>query len=332
MKPIALDAMGGDYAPRETVAGAVMAAKEGVPVVLVGQKAALEAELAKHSATLPVVDTPDFIRMEDHATDVRKRKEASINVCMKLLKAGEAGAVVAMGHTGATLASALFTLGRIKGVERPTLLVEMPSEKGRVFLADGGANADCRPSFLVQFAVMATAYARANGVAEPTVGLLNIGEEDEKGDQLRLETFPLLKATPDIRFVGNVEGRDVFKGTSDVVVTDGFTGNVVLKLSEGEARTILKWVREALTSSFLAKLGALLVRGPLQGLRARMDPAEYGAMPLLGVEGAVFIGHGSADARAVRSALRKAKSAAEAGLVERVRSGIAELTAGSPSS
>ena len=330
MKAIALDAMGGDFAPKETVAGAVLAAQAGVPVLLVGQKETIEAELKKHTTTLPIAETNEYITMEDAATDVRKKRGASINVCMDLVKKGEASAVVAMGHTGATLASALFNLGRIKGVERPTLLIELPSEKGRTFLADGGANADCRPNFLVQFAVMGRAYAEALGVNNPSVGLLNIGEEEEKGDQLRLETFPLLKATPGINFFGNVEGRDIFKGTTDVVVTDGFTGNVVLKLSEGEARTLFKWVRDALTNgSPFTKVGALLVRGALQGLGAKMDPAEYGAMPLLGVEGAVFIGHGSADARAVKSALLRAKRMVEANLVERVRAGIGQLATAS---
>jgi glycerol-3-phosphate acyltransferase PlsX len=330
MNPVALDAMGGDFAPKETVAGAVLAAQAGVPVVLVGQKEALEAELRKHSTALPIIESSEYITMDDAATDVRKKRGASINVCMELVKKGEASAVVAMGHTGATLASALFNLGRIKGVERPTLLIELPSEKGRTFLADGGANADCRPSFLVQFAVMGRAYAEAMGVNNPSVGLLNIGEEEEKGDQLRLETFPLLKALPGINFHGNVEGRDIFKGTTDVVVTDGFTGNVVLKLSEGEARTLFKWVRDALSDgSPFVKVGALLVRGALQGIRSKMDPAEYGAMPLLGVEGAVFIGHGSADARAVKSALLRAKRMVEANLVERVRAGIGGLASAS---
>lgn len=325
MKPIALDAMGGDFAPQATVAGALLATKEGIPVLLVGPIAPLQQELKKQGGDLPIQDATEFITMQDHATDVRKKRGASINVCMELVKKGEASAVVAMGHTGATLASALFNLGRIRGVERPTLLIELPSERGRTYLTDGGANVDCKPDWLVQFAVMATAYAQAQGVKNPTVGLLSIGEEEEKGNALSLGTFPLLQATPGIQFHGNVEGRDIFQGTTDIVVTDGYTGNVVLKLSEGEARTLLKWIREALTSTLVAKIGALLVRNALQSLRVKMDPAEYGAMPLLGVEGPVFIGHGSADGRAVRSALRKAKSVVEAGLVERVRMGIAGL-------
>ncbi len=328
MKPIALDAMGGDHAPRVTVEGALLAHKQGIPVVLVGPTDLLKQELHHQRGDLPVMEAPEYITMQDHATDVRKKRKASINVCMELLKQGEASAVVAMGHTGATLASALFNLGRIRGVDRPTLLIELPSEKGRTYLADGGANVDCKPAWLVQFAVMATAYAEAQGVQNPKVGLLSIGEEEEKGNELTLQTFPLLKTTPGIHFYGNVEGRDIFKGTTDIVVTDGYTGNVVLKLSEGEARTLFKWVREALSGgSMLNRLGAMLVRGALQGLRARMDPAEYGAMPLLGVEGPVFIGHGSADGRAVQSALRKARAVVEAGLVERVRAGITRLAA-----
>lgn len=326
MKPIALEAMGGDHAPKVTVEGALLAHKQGIPVLLVGPVNALKQELHNQGGSLPIAEAPEHITMEDQATDVRKKRRASINVCMELVKQGEASAVVAMGHTGATLASALFGLGRIKGVDRPTLLIELPSEKGRTYLTDGGANVDCKADWLVQFAVMATAYAQAQGVQHPSVGLLSIGEEEEKGNEQTLQTFPLLKATPGISFYGNVEGSDIFKGTTNIVVTDGFTGNVVLKLSEGEARTIIKWAREALSGgSLLTRLGALLVRPALQGLRARMDPAEYGAMPLLGVEGPVFIGHGSADGRAVHSAIRKAKSSVEASLVEWVRAGIAQL-------
>jgi len=326
VRPIALDAMGGDHAPRVTVEGALRAQKQGIPVLLVGPTAVLKQELQKQGGDLPIAEAPEYITMQDQATDVRKKRRASINVCMELVKRGEASAVVAMGHTGATLASALFNLGRIQGVDRPTLLIELPSERGRTYLADGGANVDCKPEWLVQFAVMATAYAQAQGVAHPSVGLLSIGEEEHKGNELTLQTFPMLKATPGIHFYGNVEGRDIFQGTTDIVVTDGYTGNVVLKLAEGEARTLFKWVREALSNgSWLTKIGALLVRGALQGLRAKMDPAEYGAMPLLGVEGPVFIGHGSADGRAVWSAIRKAKGVVEAGLVERVRVGISLL-------
>ena len=322
---IVLDAMGGDRAPQVTVLGALLAAREGVEVVLVGEESALKAELARHGADLPIVHAPDFLRMEEHATEVRRRPQSSIMAAMNLLKAKEVAAVVSMGHTGATMAAALFTLGRVKGVERPALLVEFPSLQGRTFLLDGGANADCRPSFLVQFAALGLAYAEASGVLAPKVGLLSIGEEEGKGNALVLETYPLLKKAFPERFYGNVEGRDIFLGTAQVVVTDGFTGNVALKLAEGEAKVLLSWIKEALTSSPLARLGALLVRNALRRVKDRVDPAQYGAMPLLGVEGTVFIGHGSADEVAVKNALLRARALVQAGLMDRVRQNLSAL-------
>jgi glycerol-3-phosphate acyltransferase PlsX len=229
---------------------------------------------------------------------------------------------VAQGHTGATLVSALFGLGRLPGVERPAILGDLPSGRGRVALLDIGANADARPQFLQAFALMGAAYVTAiRGVPEPTVGLLSIGEEEGKGNALTIEAYGLLKATPGLRFHGNVEGRDIFKGTTDVVVTDGFTGNVALKLAEGEARAIFGWLREALTGGSLAtKVGAFLVKPALKRVATRLDPAEYGAQPLLGVKGLVFIGHGSSDAHAVHSALRTADQAVRAGLLAKVSS------------
>ncbi len=320
MKPVALDAMGGDHAPRATVAGALLAHRAGVPVVLVGDARVLKEELERQGGDLPIVHAPEVIRMEEHATEVRRKRGASINVAVRLVKDGEASGVVSMGHSGATMAAALFGLGRIRGVDRPAILAEIPSERGKTYLIDAGANADCRPGFLVQFAVMGTAYAEAvDRVTEPTVGLLSIGEEAEKGNELVLAAHPLLRGHPGLRFYGNVEGRDVTRGTVDVIVTDGFTGNVVLKLAEGEARTIFRWVREALTRSLKARIGALLVKDALRALARRMDPAEYGAMPLMGVAGPVFIGHGASDARAVASALKRAFQMGQAHLVERVK-------------
>ena len=316
--PVALDAMGGDFAPRETVAGALLARKAGVAVVLVGDEARLREELAAQGGELPVVHAADVIGMHDQATEVRRRRQASINVAMRLVKEGEAGAAVSMGHSGATMAAALFTLGRVPGIERPAILAEIPSRapSGRVHLIDAGANADVRPQHLVQFANMGAAYAeRMSGVQRARVGLLSIGEEPGKGNQLVLETHPLL-ADSELDFVGNVEGRDVLADAADVVVTDGFTGNVVLKLAEGEARILFGWIKEALSGSLKAKLGALLVKDALRELAARMDPAEYGAMPLLGVRGPAFIGHGASDRRAVMNALLRARRMAASGLVE----------------
>jgi phosphate acyltransferase len=331
--PIALDAMGGDFAPAAMVEGAVRAAKLGIPVALVGREADVTRELEKFggvnwsSLPITVVHASDVIGMEDHATEARKNKNLSINVAVRLVREKRASAVVAQGHTGATLVSAVFGLGRIPGVERPAIVANFPNAKGRATIADVGANADNRAEFLQGFALMGAAYVQSMyGIENPSVGLLTIGEEEGKGNALVLEAYELLKATPDLNFYGNIEGRDIFKGTTDVVVTDGFTGNVVLKAAEQEARLIFGWVREALTSgSIMTKIGAALVRPALRGVAARLDPAEYGAQPLLGVKGLVFIGHGSSDAKAVESALKIAARSVEANLLERVTSRLSVL-------
>jgi phosphate acyltransferase len=326
MDPIALDAMGGDRMPDAAVEGAVRANREGIEVVLVGDEATLKARLAAHGATLPVRHAGDVIDMSEHAADVRRRRDSSVMVAARMVKDGEASALVSMGHSGATMAAALFVMGRLRGVERPGILANIPVKDGFVGLIDVGANAECRPVHLQKFAVMGSVFVDTVwGVESPSVGLMSIGEEPEKGNELVLKAHALLSQTPGIRFHGNVEGRDLFRGLTDVVVTDGFTGNVVLKLAEGEARELFSWVRDALRSDLRSRLGGLLVRPRLRAIAARMDPAEYGAQPLLGVDGYAFIGHGSADDRAVTSALRTAHRALEVGLLERIRSGIAGL-------
>ncbi len=332
--PIALDAMGGDYAPAAMVEGAVQAAREGIPVTLVGREPDVVRELEKFAgsswASLPltVVHAPDVIGMDDAAIAVRKKKQLSINVAMNLLRQQKACAVVAQGHTGATLVSALFGLGRLPGVERPAIVSNFPNAKGRVTLTDVGANADNRPEFLQGFALMGAAYASAmHGIANPSVGLLSIGEEEGKGNALVNETFDILKATRGLNFYGNVEGRDIFKGTTDVVVTDGFTGNVVLKAAEAEAKLLIGWIKDALTGgNILTKIGAALVRPALREVAGRLDPNEFGAQPLLGVKGLVFIGHGSSNAKAVYSALQFAKRAVEANLLASVTAKLEMLT------
>lgn len=328
--PIALDAVGGDHGAPPNVEGAVLAARAGVPVLLVGDRVRLHGELGKHpgSVSLPidVVDAPDVIGMDEHASDVRGRTGASINVCTRLVKEGRAAAAVSMGHSGATMASALLTLGRVKGVDRPAILTHLPAKTGFVTLLDVGANADVKPGYLAQWARLATVYLRViEDKADPTVGLLSIGEEDHKGSQTVLEAHGLLRELhgQGINFRGNVEGRDIFQGTTDIVVTDGFTGNVVLKLAEGEAKVLFGWVREALGSDLRTKVGGLLVRGALRGLAERMDPSTYGASILLGVRGLAFIGHGSADARAVKNALLRASRAHEANLIARLETALA---------
>lgn len=320
--PIALDAMGGDFGAPPNVEGAVAAAKAGVRVLLVGDPVRLHAELGKHEVgalPLEVVPATDVIGMDEHASDVRGRAEASINVAVKLVKEGRAAAVVSMGHSGATMASALLTFGRLPGVDRPAILNHVPTLTGFSVLLDVGANTDVKPQYLAQWARLGSVYLRVvEGRENPSVGLLSIGEEEHKGSALVLEAHGLLKELPDLNFHGNVEGKDILKGTTDVVVTDGFTGNVVLKLAEGEAKVLFTWVREALTSSWRAKLGALLVRDALRDIADKVDPSAYGASPLLGVKGLAFIGHGSADARAVKNALLRAARARDAGLLERL--------------
>lgn len=323
--PIALDAMGGDRMPDAAVDGAAAAAAAGERVLLVGDEAVLTAALAARGAPagIEVVHAGDVIGMDDAASDVRRRRDASVVVAARLAKEGRAAAVVSMGHSGATMAAALLVLGRLRGVDRPAILANIPTKKGFSALIDAGANADCRPAWLQQFAVMGSVYARAfYGTDTPSVGLMSIGEEEGKGNELAVAAHALLKETPGIRFHGNVEGRDLLAGTTDVVVTDGFTGNVMLKLAEGEAKVLFGMVRDALRSSLRAKIGGLLVRPALKSIADKLDPGTYGAQPLLGVDGYAFIGHGSADARAVRNALATARKMVDAGVSERIAEGL----------
>lgn len=326
--PIALDAMGGDKMPEAAVEGAVRAAREGERVLLVGDQARLRPLLRAHGAELALVHAPDTIGMDDAASDVRRRRESSIAVATRLVKEGRAAAVVSMGHSGASMAAALLILGRLPGVERPAILANIPTKRGFSALIDAGANADARPAWLQQFALMGSVYARAfYDTDTPTVGLMSIGEEEGKGNELTLAAHSLLKNTPGLHFHGNIEGRDLLLGTTDVVVTDGFTGNVMLKLAEGEAKVLFGLVRDALQSSWRAKLGGVLVRPALRKVAQLLDPSTYGAQPLLGVQGNAFIGHGSADARAVRNALGTARKMVRAQVTEKIEAGIAALDA-----
>ena len=276
--PIALDAMGGDHMPDAALAGAAQASKLGIPLILVGDETALKPKLAERKLDIPVHHAADVIGMNEHASDVRRRKNSSIVQACQLIKDGQASACVSMGHSGATMAAALLKLGRIKGVDRPAITANIPTAKGFVLLLDAGANADCRPRFLQQFALMGSLYCQAMyGIESPSVGLMSIGEEDDKGNELSKGAFALLDQMPNLNFYGNVEGRDLFKHTTDVMVTDGFTGNVMLKLAEGEARELFKWIREALMSNWHSKLGAMLVKPALKSVARTLDPAEYGA-------------------------------------------------------
>ncbi len=330
---IALDAVGGDNAPGAIVQGACWAARDlGVRVALVGPRDVIEAELARNQPrpeTLTVVHAPDVIEMdEEPARAARARKDSSIVVGMRLVKNGEADAFVSAGNTGAVMAASILYLHRIRGIERPSLAGLMPLSGKLTVLLDVGANADAKPEYLVQWAEMASAYmARVWKRENPTVALLNIGEEDSKGNQLAQETFALLKETR-LNFIGNLEGRDVPFARADVLVTDGFTGNVVVKTMEGMADYVMGEIKEAIKSRpwFMAA-GALLL--PAFGkVRKKTDYREYGAGPLLGVNGLVFIGHGRSDAKAIYSALRVAREAARSGMLEAVREAAPRTTAG----
>jgi len=321
---IALDAMGGDYAPTEIVKGAIMAARElGVRVALVGQPDSIAACLAKHGPkpeTISVVPAAEVIGMDEHpAQAARHKKDSSIVVGLRLLKQGEADAFVSAGNTGAVMAAAIMYLGRIRGIERPSLVALMPLGGKLSVLLDVGANADCKPPYLLQFAQMAAAYMeRVWKVEQPRVALLNIGEEETKGNLLAQEAYALL-AQSGLNFIGNMEGRDITAGAADVIVTDGFTGNVVIKTMEGMVDFIMNQLRSAIKSRPWYAAAGLLLLPAFSGLRKKMDYREYGAGPLLGVNGLVFIGHGRSDARAIFSALRVAREAVQSGMLEAIR-------------
>ncbi len=324
---IVLDAMGGDHAPTVTVAAAVDAARHfGVTVVLVGPQDIVERELGKYPTVqgIELVHAAEWIRMDEHpATAVRAKKRNSMTVGLELIKEGRGDAFVTCGHTGAALAASLFTLGRIPGIKRPALTTLYPTREGFTLVIDVGANADCKPEYLQQFALMGSIYAQhALRVETPRVGLLSIGEEAGKGNQLVRETFPLLQGTPGLHFVGNVEPKEIVQGLVDVVVTDGFTGNVFIKTSEAVAAMLLDFIKESVRGRPMALAGMALARPALKTVLKRVDPREYGGAPLLGVRGNVIVGHGRSDAYAVRNAIRMGIHAAEGQIVQRIASAI----------
>lgn len=321
---IALDAMGGDNAPGAIVQGAAWAARDlNIRVALVGPQDVIEAELAKHAPrppTITVIHAPEVIGMEDEpAQAARRKKESSIVVGLRAVKNGEADAFVSGGNTGAVMAASIMYLGRIRGIERPSLVGLLPLSGTVTALLDVGAIADVKPEYMLQWGQMAAAYMeRVWKRKNPRVALLNIGEEEGKGNRLAQEAYQLLKDSG-LNFIGNLEGRDVPFARSDVIVTDGFTGNVVVKTMEGMADYILGEVRSAIKSRpWYMAAGALLL--PAFGkVRKSTDYREYGAGPLLGVNGLVFIGHGRSDARAIYSSLRVAREAARSGMLEALR-------------
>ena len=296
---IALDAMGGDHGSEELIAGALLAAKEtGLKISLVGDESQLNTHLdtlapdSKTAQLLNIVHSSQVVEMNEHpVTAIRKKKDASVMVAFDLVRQGQAHAAVSAGNSGATMAAGIRKLGRLRGISRPGLASAFPTLKQPVVMMDIGANVDCKPLHLFQFAVMATAFSKIKGVDNPRVGLLTIGEETGKGNSLIKETYPLLEKSS-LNFVGNVEGRDIYQGDIDVIVCDGFVGNICLKVSEGLAEAAMMMLRDEIVKSWLAKIGYLLARSAFKSFRKRVDYAEYGGAPLLGIDGVGIVCHG----------------------------------------
>ncbi|HSS19268.1 MAG TPA: phosphate acyltransferase PlsX [Pyrinomonadaceae bacterium] len=331
---VVLDAMGSDHAPHPEIDGALAAVRDlGVKVILVGQPEKLEPELRRcrwrgdGDRGIELVEAAEVIGMGDPVmTSVRRKKKSSLRIGTRLVADGKADGFVSAGNTGAAMATAKMVLGMLPGVDRPALAALIPTKaKKPTLLLDVGANAECKAEHLVQFAIMGDAYSRAVlGTIGPVVGLMSIGEEEAKGNDLTKEAFPLLRELSSLNFVGNVEGRDVFSGAVDVIVTDGFTGNVMLKLSEGLTEAMLSMIKRELTASAVTKAGAVLAKPAFRNIKNRLDYSEHGGAPLLGVQKIVVIGHGSSNARAIRNAIRSVKEFSEKGASERIEKGIAE--------
>jgi glycerol-3-phosphate acyltransferase PlsX len=329
---IVLDAMGSDDCPGPEVQAAVEAARQfGDEIILVGPADRLQPLLAEAggSASVRLVDAPDTITMEDKGLKLalkakRRGSKTSMAVGMDLVLNGQADTFVTAGNTGGALATAYYRLGTIPGVERPALTALFPVKTGFCVVLDIGANPECKPYHLLQFAMMGAVYAeRVRGISNPRVGLLSNGEEAGKGNELVKGTYPLLEASG-LNFIGNVEGKELFGGGADVVVTDGFTGNILLKSSEAVGKLIVDVLRQELMSSTRTKLGALLAKPAFGKIRQMLDPGEVGAAPLLGINGLVFVGHGRSDARALVSAIRTARQAVQADLLGALRGAIQE--------
>ena len=327
---IAVDAMGGDHAPRPVVDGALVAARHfDLGVALTGPHDVIAAELARHgdvdAGRVRIVDAADVIGMaESPSAALRRKPNASIKIAAELVARGEALALFSAGHTGATVMAAYSTFGLLAGVDRPALAATIPTQRRPAVLLDVGASVECRPQHLLQFAVMGAVYARiAFGLESPRVGLLSIGEEETKGNELTREAHRLLKDAP-LTFVGNVEARNAYAGDADVIVCDGFTGNIVLKTGEG----LVAMIEAELSSTFTLRVGSLLSRRALRDFRRRVDYSEYGGAPLVGVAGVTIVGHGRSSAKAIRNAVAMAYRFASQGFIDRIQQDIAAAAAG----
>ena len=329
---IAVDAMGGDYAPMVNVDGAIAAAREfGIQTLLVGKTAVLKELLDESGYTgsdVEIVEAPDVVTMDDPGTaPIRKKRNSSIRIAANCVRDGRAAGLVSAGHTGAGMVAAKMVIGTLEGVDRPALATILPNLKGHSLLLDVGANPDAKIAHFKEFAIMGSIYAElVFGKKEPSIGLMSIGEEDTKGSDRTKEVFKTLKETG-LNFIGNVEGRDVFNGRVDVIVTDGFTGNVILKVSEALAEMVEQLLREEIKKTLKASVGFLLSRSAFRSFKSRLDYSEYGGAPLLGVKGCVIICHGRSSAKAVKNAIRLAAEFARRELAEKIRVSVADLHA-----
>lgn len=321
---VVIDAFGGDNAPLEIVKGASLASNEyGVEITLTGNENEINSIIDDNNLTffgeLKIVDTDDVISMHDDPTTLLKtHKDSSMALAFKELSEDRADAFVSAGSTGAVVVGGTLMVKRIKGIKRPALAGMIPSPKGHYMLMDMGANAECRPEMLAQFGIMASVYLKSvEGIENPSIGLLNIGVEDTKGTELQKEAYALLKEAP-INFVGNIESREMPKGECDAVITDGFTGNIALKLIEGTASTFFKMIKNILYKNIINKLAALVLKRDLYSLKNMMDSSEVGGAPLLGVRKTVIKAHGSSDARAIKNAVRQAKLFTENGVIQKI--------------
>jgi len=323
---IAVDAMGGDIGPKATVPGSLAAAADfGVDILLVGLETAIRRETAKHGplgSNVSIVDAPEEIGMADGLLAFRRKKASSIRVGAQLVKDGRADAFVSMGNTGAVVYISRDVLGALKGVDRPALALLVPGLEGKTLLLDVGANANCQPHNLVQFALMGKIFMEAVvGLKDPRIGLMSIGEEKGKGNDLVKEAFDRLQEAP-LRFIGNVEGKDLFSSVADVIVSDGFTGNIALKVSEGVVQSVLSMARHEITKNIFAKLGYLLMKRHLKKVYKKVDYSEYGGAQLLGVDGVCIIGHGRSNPAAVRNAVGLAREFVAGGVQAKIQAEI----------
>lgn len=324
---IALDVMGGDYAPIEPIKGAILALAEikDLELILVGNEKQIKEELKKYKYNekrIEIEHTDEYISMDEKdspAMAVRKKKNASMNIILELVKNKKADASLSAGNTGALMSASLLKLGRIKGVLRPAIAAAFPSERGNLIILDAGANADCKAEYLNQFAVMGSIYIKTMfNVETPNVALLNIGEEEGKGNELTLGAYELLKENKDINFIGNIEPNNLMTGNADVVVTDGFTGNIVLKTAEGAVSFMKKLLKEAMKSSFLSIIGTLLLAPALKKMTKKVDYKEYGGAIFLGVDGISIKSHGSSDALAIKNGIKIADLFAKADFINQL--------------